>query len=115
MPVSSHSRTFASFLALIAWIALIGPVPGLADSRVDVLISFRSLPNAADHALVRAAGGGIHRTFHLVPVVAASLPAQALAALARNPRIAVIEPDGRVFAVDAELDNSWGVKRIGAT
>ena len=114
MPVSSRSRTFSSLLALIALIALTAPLRGLADARVDVLILFRSLPGPADQALVRGSGGGIKRTFHLVPTIAASLPAQAVAALGRNPRIAAIEPDGRVFAVDAELDNSWGVKRIGA-
>jgi subtilisin len=114
MPVSSRSRTFSSLLALIALFALTAPLRGLADARVDVIISFHSRPGPADQALVRGAGGGITHTFHLVPAIAASLPAQAIAALERNPRIAAIEPDGRVFAVDAELDNSWGVKRIGA-
>ena len=114
MPVSPRSRTLSSLLALIALIAMTAPLRGLADSRIHVLISFHSRPGSADEALVRAAGGDIARTFHLVPAIAASLPAQAIAALARNPRIAAIEPDGRVFAVDAELDNSWGVKRIGA-
>jgi subtilisin len=37
-----------------------------------------------------------------------------VAALANNPRIQVVEPDGIATINDAELDNTWGVKRIGA-
>lgn len=85
-----------------------------AQSRVDVLIAFRNLPGAVDEALVRAAGGEVKHTFRIVHAVAARLPEQAVAALRRNPRISIVEPDVRIFAVDAELDNTWGVKRIGA-
>jgi subtilisin family serine protease len=31
-----------------------------------------------------------------------------------NPNVKIAEPDLKVYAVDAELDSSWGVKRIGA-
>jgi subtilisin len=85
-----------------------------AQSRVDVLIAFRNLPGAAEEALVRAAGGEVKHTFRIVHAIAARLPEHAVDALRRNPRISIVEPDVRMFAVDAELDNTWGVKRIGA-
>jgi subtilisin len=63
---------------------------------------------------VRGHGGEIKHSYHLVPAIAASLPEQAIEALAKNPNVTRIEPDGTVEAVDYELDSSWGVKRIGA-
>lgn len=82
--------------------------------RVQVLIGFTQLPGPAQEALVRAFGGSIKHTYHLVPAIAATLPETAMRGLRANPVVTVIEPDGQVWAVDAELDNTWGVKRIGA-
>lgn len=79
-----------------------------------VFIGFRSLPSAAEEALVRARGGAIKYTYHLVPAIAATIPEAAINALLRNPNVTGIDPDGLVFAIDAELDNAWGVQRINA-
>ncbi len=84
------------------------------DGRVDVLIAFHGKPGSDEEALVRGGGGEVKHRYRLVDAIAARLPVQAVNALRRNPRVRAIEPDGRVFALDAELDNSWGVKRIGA-
>ena len=82
--------------------------------RINVLINFATPPGAADRALVTAAGGRVRFVYAIVPAIAADLPTQAVAALAANPRVRFIEPDAEVMALDAELDNSWGVQRIGA-
>jgi subtilisin len=82
--------------------------------RVSVLITFSSVPGPADQAAVRAAGGILRYSYRLVPGMAASLPAAAVTALQANPRIVAIEPDGRIEALDAELDLAFGVKRIGS-
>lgn len=82
--------------------------------RVDVIIAFASAPGAADESLVFGAGGRIRHTYHLVPAIAANVPQQAVAGLLANPRVTAVEPDVRVFAIDAESDNTWGVTRIGA-
>ena len=86
-----------------------GPEP-----RAKVLIGFRGAVNADDESVVRAAGGRVTRRFRIVTAIAAELPPRAIAALQSHSRIAVIEPDVAIHAVDAELDNSWGVKRIGS-
>ena len=83
-------------------------------NRVPVLIGFNRQPGPAEEAIVRRAGGSIKYTYHLVPGIAASLPENAIDALRRNPNITTIEPDGLFHKIDAELDNTWGVKRIGA-
>ena len=82
--------------------------------RVRVLIGFRQVPGPSEQALVRGHGGVIKYSYHLVPAIAASIPEPAIEALVANPKVTCVELDGTVWAVDAELDNSWGVKRIGA-
>jgi subtilisin family serine protease len=78
------------------------------------LIGFKEMPGRAEEALVRGAGGSIRYTYHLVPAIAATIPEAAVEGLLRNPRVSSIDADGVVHAIDAELDNAWGVKRIGA-
>ncbi len=82
--------------------------------RVKVLIGFRGNPGPSEEALVRNARGVVRYRYHLVPAIAATVPVTALGGLRRNPRVTVVEADGEVRAIDAELDSSWGVKRIGA-
>lgn len=82
--------------------------------RVDLLIGFRSTPDRADRSFVERHGGHVKYSYRLVPAIAASVPETAVARLRANPRVTTVEPDGRVFAVDSELDATWGVKRIGA-
>jgi len=83
-------------------------------NMVPVLIGFNRQPGPAQEALVRGAGGTIKYTYHLVPGIAAALPQAAIDALRRNPNVTTIEADGFFHKIDAELDNTWGVKRIGA-
>lgn len=88
--------------------------PAGGTGRVAVLIGFKNVPGPSEQALVHSQAGVIKYSYHLVPAIAASIPEQARAALLANPAVARIELDGTVRALDAELDNSWGVKRIGA-
>ncbi len=90
------------------------------DVFVDVLIAFDRTPGPAEQAFVRGAGGQIKHTFHLVPAIAASVPQGAIQGLLNNPRVAAVDPDGRVHAIDhdittsdAELEAVWGVEHIG--
>lgn len=84
------------------------------SSRTSVIIAFNQQPGPAAQALVRQAGGSIRYTYDLVPAIAASVPEAAIAGLQANPNVARVEPDLEIYVVDAELDNTWGVKRIGA-
>jgi adhesin HecA-like repeat protein len=81
---------------------------------VKVLIGFKSHPGPDEEALVHSKGGEVKRTYRIVPAIAARVPSQALAGLRKNPNITAVEPDLEVHVIDAELDNTWGVKRIGA-
>ncbi|MCK4241538.1 MAG: S8 family serine peptidase, partial [Candidatus Atribacteria bacterium] len=74
---------------------------------------FKEKPGPAEQALVKGLGGKIKYTYNIVDAIAASIPEKAIDALQKNPNVRYVEPDGLVQALD-ELDDSWGVKRIGA-
>ncbi|MDO8612662.1 MAG: S8 family serine peptidase [Dehalococcoidia bacterium] len=111
---------FPTLLALVVGLIALGIVSSgsaasaAGSARTDVIIGFNGQPGAAEQALVRRAGGTIKYTYHLVPAIAASVPEAAIAGLEANPNVTSVDLDGKVHAIDAELDNSWGVKRIGA-
>jgi subtilisin len=113
-----NKRVFAvSALALLVVILsglMVSPALGQQPERVKVLIGFTHQPGPDEEALVRGVGGSIKYTYHLVPAIAATLPEPAISGLLANPNVTRIEPDGEVWAIDEELDNAWGVKRIGA-
>lgn len=81
------------------------------QEKQPVIVGFKIQPNAN---LITAQGGEVKFQYTIIPAIACNLPTQAITALAKNPHIAYIEQDIEVFALADELDNSWGVKRIGA-
>ena len=111
-----------SALFVVAGMAsFIIPIPTLAvaegqgsDNLTRVLIAFDKPVGPSEQALVRAHGGKIKYSYSIVDAIAATVPAQAIEGLSHNPHVASIELDDTVYAADIELDNSWGVKRIGA-
>ena len=88
--------------------------PPVETSKIDVLISFTQPPGRNENTLVRNYRGSIKYSYHLVSAVAAQIPETAVAKLLRHPSVTRIELDGTVHALDAELDNTWGVQRTGA-
>ncbi|MCI5168303.1 MAG: hypothetical protein D3903_19985, partial [Candidatus Electrothrix sp. GM3_4] len=93
---------------------MVSPTLAKPPDMVKVLIGFNIQPGPSEKALVHAKGGKVRHTYHLVPAIAATLPAQAREALLRNPNVVAVDDDLVVHAIDVELDNTWGVKRIGA-
>ena len=87
---------------------------GLPNGLVKVLIGFKEKPGPAEQALVNSMNGKIKYTYNFIPAMAASLPEKAIEALKKNPNITDIELDSKVYALDVELENSWGVDRIDA-
>lgn len=93
--------------------------PVHADTpTLNVIVAFDHQPGSADRQLFRSLGGQVSHSYNVIPAIAGKLPQQALEALLRNPHVTQIEPDSPVYALDyvaaEELNNSWGVKRIGA-
>lgn len=117
-----RGRAFRLLSIVAVMVLLVASVPmaGAAPDNIDVIIRFRERPGPAEQALVRGLGGAVKGTYSIVPAMAASIPAAALQALERNPRIEVVEPDIEVQAVDlsdpdtAEVSSAWGVDRLDA-
>jgi subtilisin len=83
-------------------------------SADKVIITFDKQPGASEETSVREDGGVIKHTFKIVPAIAADVPNQKLAHLKGKNHVVRIEPDVEIMALDTELDNTWGVKKIGA-
>jgi subtilisin len=111
--MSSHRPLAAAVAVSLCLIATGSPVSAGVE-RVDVLIQFASPPSGSDEALVHAAGGEVTRRFSIVPAVAATVPAAAIDALARNPRVTLVEPDSLVYALDYRSTHDWGIGHINA-
>jgi len=117
-------KIIVSFVALFVIAGMVSftiPSPTLAvaqgqgsDNLTRVFIAFDKPVGPSEQALVRAHGGKIKYSYSIVDAIAATLPAQAIEGLSHNPHVASVEIDDTVYATDIELDNSWGVKRIGA-
>ena len=84
------------------------------DNLTRVLIAFDKPVGASEQALVRAYGGKIKYSYSIVNAIAAQVPESALSGLSRNPHVTSVEADDMVYAVDTEIDNSWGVQHIQA-
>ncbi len=64
-------------------------------------------------ALMRGTGGTLHYRYeHAIRGFAATLPAQAVAAIARNPNVAYVEPDSVVTTVATQSNATWGLDRV---
>ncbi len=103
-------------LIAVALVSLIWVAGAQAQSQAKtrVIITFDGAPTAVDVGKVALAGGEVTHRFDIVPAVAAEVPASAVSRLRRDARVVAVEEDHQVRALDSELDNSWGVKRIGA-
>jgi subtilisin len=113
--------SFAAILVVAGMVSFTIPAPTLAvaqgqgsDNLTRVLIAFDKPVGPSEQALVRAHGGKIKYSYSIVDAIAATLPAGAIEGLSHNPHVTAVEIDDTVYATDIELDNSWGVKRIGA-
>ena len=113
--------SFAALFVVAGMVSSVTLTPTLAtaqgqgnDNLTRVLIAFDKPVGPSEQALVRAHGGKIKYSYSIVNAIAATLPAGAIEGLSHNPHVASINLDDTVSATDIELDNSWGVKRIGA-
>lgn len=88
----------------------------LATER-SVIVGFHQKPGPSEEALVHGARGKIRHTYHVIPAMAATLPEQEIANIARNPRVAYVEEDSIVTAAKPlpgdEYVDSWSVTHIG--
>src|SRR5256712_2750998 len=68
------------------------------NSTIDVIIQFTQSPGERNHQGIRAQGGTLKTELEVVKGASYSVPARALAALAKNPEVVYISPDRQVWA-----------------
>lgn len=87
------------------------------NEKVKVFIGFTKTPGHSEQALVRAFGGEIRYSYHIIPAISAELPLSAIDSLRQNPNVTIIEPVIEAYLVtdyEPELSDTWGVEHIGA-
>jgi len=111
-------------ISVIVFAVLLNSIPAEAGStrqnrsQRKVVIGFKESAGRQTpenrRSLIRQHGGRTRRAYRNLAAVAAELTDSQIASLRANPNVAYVEQDGMLYALDAELDASWGVKRIGA-
>ena len=117
-------------LGALALLSLLVALTSSAQAAVEdqepvltkVILTYRvALGASSDQSRTEAGqaveqlSGTISHEYRHIPIVAAEVPTESLAALKADPRFARVELDGVMQALDLELDNSWGVDRIGTS
>jgi subtilisin family serine protease len=95
-------------------------------ANIRIIVSFRFPLQTATELLaikqnIEGVNGIVNYTFNIVPAISATVPEAAIPGLQAvipgllsSLNIISVELDREVYAIDVELDNSWGVKKIGA-
>ena len=103
------------YLILVS-VLTIGDVAAKPAEKVFVIMGFKGRPNAD---LIQTHGGEIKHFYHIIPAIACSLPQKAIDALEKNPVIAYIEMDHKVYIDktpnDPRLSELWGLDNTGQT
>ena len=87
---------------LIPTLILFLVLPWLAVSaEKSVIVGFKQTPGLSEQTLIRKARGKIKRSHLLIPAMTASLPAEEIAKLRKNSKIAYVE-ENAVYAVAPE-------------
>jgi len=104
-----QAKVFA--VLLMTFVVLVGQ--SSAQEMGRYIVTIEGHPGPAEQAVLRA-GGAVDHVYDIISAISVRIPEQALQGFSRNPFVLSIEPDAMVYALDLELDDSWGVKRIGA-
>ncbi len=94
------------FLCLIVLLLISGTFVTVAGAE-QVIIGFRG---DMDQTMLQH--GTVTHVHHGISAVSADMPAYAIERIARDPRIAYIEPDYQVHALGDTIP--WGIERVGA-
>ncbi len=82
-----------------------------SNEKVDVLVGFNGNSGRSENrGLVRAYGGEIYAEFTIVDVIAAQMTQKQADALAKNPNVRYVEPDGLAYAIGQTVP--WGIDRV---
>ena len=85
-----------------------------------VIVGFHQSPGVFERALIRRHKGKLKHSFSAIKALSVKLTDSAISELQNDPRVAYVEEDAVVMAIDGEFGNSaeylesWGVARVEA-
>ena len=119
MSSTSVRRSSAAVLGLLLTLggtALAAPAAAAPPERTAVIVQLAPGSDAdAESRRAEAAGGAVSHVYrHVFRGFAGEFTAQAIAALERNPRVTLVEPDGVASVATAGVQTGpvWGLDRI---
>lgn len=120
MRVSKPWAVLALLLAVAGAMVTSAGMPAAASASqepLNVFVMFDRPPGLAEKLLIAKAGGTVTETYTVVPAVSAQIPASALLMIVRTRGVITVEPQVQVQVEDfaTELQNVWGVRRLGGT
>jgi minor extracellular protease Epr len=74
------------------------------SQKVPVIILFKEKVTGEDNNQVQSNGGEITRTYHIINGLAANLPQDKIEVIKNDPRVASVDPDVTVHALDLGAD-----------
>ncbi|MFM2124034.1 MAG: hypothetical protein RL328_485 [Acidobacteriota bacterium] len=95
--------------SLFAQAAPDGTIPVIVRFKNDRIRAVREEQDA-----VESNGGKAFKSFSLIRAAATRMTPEQVERLKANGLVEAVEPDVQIRALDAELDNTWGVKAINA-
>ncbi|MBI2329259.1 MAG: S8 family serine peptidase, partial [Chloroflexi bacterium] len=108
------------YLLVISLMAIMLVIPGnlaMAEppqGMTDVLVTFYQPPGPDEIGLIESLGGTVRVVYHIVPTVAATMPAENLDELSADPRVKLVELDITFTGAFAGEVLPWGVDRVDA-
>lgn len=112
---SEESPTGVEASQAIAGLNEAAPVAGTKIPNRYIVVFKDEVGNPASEAaaMMRGRGGQIHFTYtHAIKGFAATMPAAAVEAISRNPKVAYVEQDAVVVASVTQTPATWGIDRI---
>ena len=98
-------------ISLILLVATFSTSSVSKQEKIPVIIGFKEKP---DKELVKAHKGEIKYVYTLIPAIAAKVPADAIDALGKHIKVAYIEKDEIVQALQLTQTTPWGITKIRA-
>lgn len=110
-------RALGIVLLVLVWFCQVQSISAQSDSAGrKVLIGFHPVVGSNRPQtlaeVIRSAGGQVDHSYHLLPVVLATMSDETLDSIRNRPEIAYVERDRRVHATAQETP--WNIGRIGA-
>ena len=113
--------TFIFSVAPAATAANSLPEPRQVSDQVNVIIGYFDEPDELDVEDIEELGGTVKYVYHLIPAIAATVPASALSELEEDPQVERFESDlvyhanPAVTPDDPQFPDLWGLNNTGQT